>query len=95
MSCGTKISDFFSPKRGIRHRVTISPYLFVLCMDRLTHMIAEQVELRSCEPIKADRNGPHVSHLMFSNDLLLFAKATERNMHCVANTLNTFYGIWG
>lgn len=39
-------SDSFNPQRGIRQGDTISPYIFVLCMDKLTHIIEEEVEPR-------------------------------------------------
>lgn len=88
-------SEFFSPQRGTRQGDPISPYLFVLCMDRLTRFIAEEVEKGSWKPIKAGRNGPEISHLMFADDLLLFGKATEDSMTCVMNTLDTFCNLFG
>lgn len=88
-------SEFFSPERGIRQGDPMSPYLFVLCMDKLTHLIAEEVENGQWIPLKAGRSGPPVSHLMFADDLLLFGKATESQMNSVVNTLNRFSDISG
>jgi ribonuclease HI len=83
-------SNYFKPQRGIRQGDPISPYLFVLCMDKLSHLILHSVSEGQWHGIRAGRNGPIVSHLMFADDLLLFGEASERQMHCVINTLNQF-----
>lgn len=69
-------SDYFRPERGIRQGDPISPYIFVLCMDKLSHLILEAIEEGSWSPIRAGRSGPLISHLMFADDLLLFGKAS-------------------
>lgn len=41
-------------------------------------------------PLRAGRNGPLTSHLMFADDLLLFGQATTQQMDCVNSVLDRF-----
>ena len=69
--------DWFKPLRGIRQGDVISPYLFVLCMERLDLVINEAVESNRWKPVKVSCMGPNISHLFFVDDLLLFAEASK------------------
>ncbi|KAA3478810.1 Beta-glucosidase 46 [Gossypium australe] len=68
-------SNKFKPVRGIRQGCPLSPYLFVLCMDWLGHLIKSNIEIGRWEPIKLSRSGPAISHLFFADDLVIFCKA--------------------
>lgn len=83
-------SEFFNPERGIRPGDPLSPYIFVLCMDKLSHLISQAVDEGEWKPMRAGRNGPNISHLMFADDLLLFGIAKEPQMQCVLGVLNNF-----
>lgn len=83
-------SNYFQAKKGLRKGGSISPYLFVLSMDKLSYMINEVVEKEDWIGIRAGRIWPIISHLMFADDLILFGKATKKQMHCVENVLNSF-----
>ena len=51
-------SKWFKPSRGIRQGDPISPYLFILCMERLGHIINRAVAEGLWKPIKLSRYGP-------------------------------------
>jgi hypothetical protein len=72
-------SGYFKPHRGIRQGDPMSPYIFVICMDKLSHLISHAVRQGNWKGIRAGRTGPMISHLMFADDLLLFG---EENMGC-------------
>jgi hypothetical protein len=64
-------------------------------MDKLTHLIAEATKNGKWKPMRAGRNGPSISHLMFADDLLSFGQATEENMRAVMDVLNKFCSMSG
>lgn len=64
----------FSPSRGIRQGDPLSPYLFVMCIERLFQTISVAVDERLWKFICLSRGGPHISHLAFDDDLLLFSE---------------------
>jgi hypothetical protein len=59
-------------------------------MERLSHIIADQVEAEYWKPMRAGRYGPQISHLLFADDLLLFAEASIEKAHCVMHCLDLF-----
>lgn len=88
-------SNYWKPGRGIRQRDSMSPYLFVLCMERLSHMIMEEVREGRWKGIKVSRNGPTLSHLFFADDMVLFAEAEMRQIDVVLDCLNRFCNCSG
>ncbi|RYR39566.1 hypothetical protein Ahy_A09g045127 isoform B [Arachis hypogaea] len=89
------MTEEFSPKRGIRQGDPISPYLFVICMDALSQLIEKTVELNNWKPFTIGRRGPKISHLLFADDLLIFAEATPTQLQNVIDTMNTFCNASG
>ncbi|CAJ2627891.1 unnamed protein product [Trifolium pratense] len=85
----------FIPTRGIRQGDPLSPYMFVICMERLSHIITDQVEANYWKPMRAGRYGPQISHLLFVGDLLLFAEASIDQAHCVMHCLDLFCQAFG
>jgi hypothetical protein len=87
--------SYFRPQRGIRQGDPISPYLFVMCIDKLSHLISQAVKEGTWKAPRAGRNGPIVSHLMFAYDLLLFGEATTEQLKCMTDILDKFCRLLG
>ncbi|KAK4286586.1 hypothetical protein QN277_003122 [Acacia crassicarpa] len=83
-------SEFFQPRRGLRQGDPISPFLFVLCMDRLSHIIDDLVRAKKWKPVMITKDGPAISHLMFADDLLLFGEASEEQATCMMEAIHNF-----
>lgn len=80
----------FAPNRGLRHGDHPSLHLFVICMEKLSHIIMSVVEDGNWKPLKLSRNGHSLSHLFFGDDLLLFSKVTASQTKLVTNTFKNF-----
>lgn len=56
-------TDIIQQSKGIRQGDLISPYIFVLCLERLAHRIQKEVDEEKWKSLKASRYGPGISHL--------------------------------
>lgn len=64
----------------------ISPYLFVLALERLGHKIQDLVDSGSWRPLKFGRgNGPCLSHISFADYLVLVAVASLEQEGLIKN----------
>ncbi|CAJ2638969.1 unnamed protein product [Trifolium pratense] len=88
-------TEAFTPVRGLRQGDPLSPYLFVLCMERLGAMIERQVNISCWKPMQMVKNGTKLSHLFFADDVLLFAKATTNQAQVIKEVLDNFCAISG
>ena len=59
-------------------KVTLSPYLFILAVEGLLALIHKAIQTRTLKGLAALARGPKVSHLFFTNDSLIFSRATIR-----------------
>ena len=66
----------FAPGRGIRQGDPLSPYIFILCIEQLSHGITQAMRDGNWKPIRLAKHGTPLTHLFFADDLLLFAEAS-------------------
>ena len=67
---------FINPTRGIRQGDPLSPYIFLLCAERLSTLLHKASTLGRLKGIQSSHGGPWISHLFFTNDSLLFGQAS-------------------
>ncbi|XP_039057386.1 uncharacterized protein LOC120200684 [Hibiscus syriacus] len=83
-------SSAFQPERGIRQGDPLSPYLFILAMERLGHSIRKCVEEGDWKGYSFSRQGLSINHLFFADDLMLYAKADLHHEEIIEKTLKEF-----
>ncbi|KAG7559686.1 Reverse transcriptase domain [Arabidopsis thaliana x Arabidopsis arenosa] len=84
-------TDAFKPSRGLRQGDPLSPYLFVLCLERLCHMIDRSIAVKDWKPICLSQGGgARLSHICFADDLILFAEASVAQIRVIRRVLEKF-----
>ncbi|XP_021717958.1 uncharacterized protein LOC110685744 [Chenopodium quinoa] len=83
-------SSSFKPSRGVRQGDPLSPYIFVMCMERLYQTIEATIVNGYWKPIRASREGPLLSNLFFADDIVLFAEATIDQASLIQACLERF-----
>ena len=55
----------------------LSPCIFKVSIEQLSQLIEEMVRVGDRRPLQVCKNGPQISSLFFTNDIVFFAEATE------------------
>ncbi|KAK2664187.1 hypothetical protein Ddye_002761 [Dipteronia dyeriana] len=71
-----EVTKVFTLRCGIRQGDPLSFYLFVLCMEKLSHLIMQRVNAGEWKGVKVSRGGPCISHIFFTDDVILFGQGS-------------------
>uniref|UniRef100_A0A2N9FV45 Reverse transcriptase domain-containing protein n=1 Tax=Fagus sylvatica TaxID=28930 RepID=A0A2N9FV45_FAGSY len=83
-------TNSFKHSRGLKQRDPLSPYLFILCQDVLSRLIDRQFNSGAINGVKMNPFGPAFTHVMYADDLMLFAKATSREVLVLDDCLELY-----
>lgn len=61
---------------GIRQRDLISPYIYLLCTDGLSHLIFQTALSGQQTGFQIRHGAPLITHMLFADDSLIFCKVT-------------------
>jgi hypothetical protein len=78
------------PTRGLRQGDPISPYLFLLCAEALSSMLSWANREGALTGVPTSKRGPHIGHLFFADDSLLFCRANIQQWNCLSSILKKY-----
>jgi hypothetical protein len=84
------LTSLVVPSRGIRQGDPISPYLFLLCTEGLSCLLQKKEGLGELQGLCNGRRGPSISHLLFADDSIFFARSDPRSVETLKNALDTY-----
>ena len=90
---GTPLPEII-PTRGVRQGDPLSPYLFILCLERLSIKLEEAVRDKRLHPISF-RGQVRLSHLFFADDIFLFTHAKAKDCTQLNHILHQFCAASG
>lgn len=86
---------FFRPHCGMRQGDPFSPFLFILVTKVLTYLLKREEALGGIHGVRIARAAPPITHLLFSDDIMLFYRATKgdvQNLHKVLHSFASWSG---
>lgn len=83
------------PTRGLRQGNHLSPYLFLLCAEGLSSLLSEVERMGRITGLPIARGGPSLSHLFFTDDNLLFCRATFSELCIIHGILESYEQVSG
>lgn len=78
------------PSRGIRQGDPISPYLFLLCTEGLSSLLFQKENVGVLHGVRNGRAGPPISHLLFADDSIFFARSDLKSVVALKDTLSLY-----
>lgn len=85
-----RMSTSFLLSRSVRQGCPLSPLLFILAIDSLSHILHEDTCAGLIEGVRIPEADIHVSHNLFADDLTLVLKAESRIIHHCRSVLQSF-----
>jgi hypothetical protein len=82
-------SPFFKAERGVRQGCPLSPLLFLLVVECLSHFLIEAKSVGNFRGIKISP-GLYISHLLFVDDILIFCDGSRQDIEKLSEGLLLF-----
>jgi hypothetical protein len=89
------LSSDFSPSRGIRQEDPLSPYLFLFCVEGFSTLLKKAQEESLLKGVKFGTDGPHITHLLFADDSIVFLEATVDSLNTLKRVLTEYEAASG
>lgn len=86
---------FIKPERGLRQGDPLSPYLFILCNEILSHLFEQAATTKRLKGMKINSSAPTINHILFADDALFFCHAHKRSCTTIIQVLKDYEKISG
>ena len=83
------------PTRGLCQGDPLSPYLFLLCAEGFSSLLAKAQDGGRLHGVSICRRASCISHLLFADDSLLFCRANQEEVQVISETLQTYAAASG
>ncbi|KAL5794381.1 hypothetical protein ACOSP7_002975 [Xanthoceras sorbifolium] len=91
----SEVHGFLKPSKGLRQGDPLSPYLFLLCAEGFSSLLAAAERDKAIRGITCGRGGPSISHLFFSDDSLFFLRTEVSDCIQVQSILSVYERVSG
>lgn len=95
ISFSSNTFGYFKSSRGLRQGDPISPLLFILSKETFSKGLSKLYSIGTLKPFKVPRDCPSISHLLYANDVLLFANGEKRNLEKLLNFIKQYESASG
>ncbi|KAK0577042.1 hypothetical protein LWI29_027074 [Acer saccharum] len=79
-----------TPSRGLRQGCPLSPFLFLLCTEALSSLFQSSENNGRVLGLKCSTGGPFISHLFFTDDSIVFCKASTLSCSRIRDILSVY-----
>ena len=78
------------PSRGLHQGDPLSPYLFLLCLEGFTSLLAKAEMENRIHGVSICRRALSIIHFLFADDSLLFCQAKQEEVKVIMDTLQLY-----
>ncbi|KAL4388185.1 hypothetical protein GQ457_09G012120 [Hibiscus cannabinus] len=84
------LSEVVQPERGLRQGDPLSPFLFAICTEGLSALLDAEKHAGHLKGMLASRYGPHITHLLYADDNLMFIRNSVEEANRVKACLDVY-----
>lgn len=66
---------------GLRQEESLSPYIFLLCIEDLVNLVKKSALTKCLEGVRVYRGTPMINHLLFADNSLIFCQTNQEASH--------------